>query len=99
MADHKNPQPSGAGPDAAGRDAPGSDAAAPKDLKVQIGAQRLMIVWHDGTQSEYALGELRRRCPCATCRTEREQQDPNPLKVLKSDPTDVRVTTAQLVGN
>ncbi len=71
----------------------------PKDLKVQLKEQRLVVEWQDGERSEYALDELRRVCPCASCRTEREQQDTNPLRILKSDPTDVRVTSAQLVGN
>lgn len=72
---------------------------SPADLKVKLREQRLIIDWQDGTRSEYSLHELRRVCPCATCRTERAEEDPNPLKVLKSDPTDLRVTGAELVGN
>lgn len=79
--------------------APGEAAATPKDLKVQIKQQRLTIEWADGKRSEFALPELRRRCPCATCRTERAAESDNPLKILKSDPTGVRVTSASLVGN
>ncbi len=74
-------------------------SSTPRDLKVQLKEQRLIVEWQDGGRSEFAFGDLRRRCPCATCRTEREEQDPNPLKILKVDPTDVRVTNAQLVGN
>ena len=74
-------------------------AASPTDLKVQIKEQRLSIEWVDGKCSEYSLDELRRQCPCATCRTERAEKDQNPLKILKSDPTGVRVTSAGLVGN
>ena len=75
------------------------DAARPKDLKVQIQAQRLIIEWADGKRSDLSLGELRRVCPCATCRTERAAQDSNPLRVLRADPTGVHVTSARLVGN
>lgn len=75
------------------------DSSTPKDLKVKTAEQRLVIEWKDGKRSEYALAQLRRQCPCATCRTEREQQRSNPLQILKSDPTGVRVTTAHLVGN
>jgi len=75
------------------------EAALPRDLKVKIAEQKLLIEWKDGLQSEFSLAELRRRCPCATCKTEREQQDDNPLRVLKSDPAGVRVTNAELVGN
>lgn len=71
----------------------------PVDLKVKIKEQRLIIDWRDGGRTEFALGELRRVCPCASCRTEREQEKPNPLKILKSDPTGVHVVSAKLVGN
>lgn len=74
-------------------------AVAPKDLKVQIAEQRLLVEWNDGTRSEYSLDELRRRCPCASCRTEREKTEANPLQILKFDPTGVRVVSADLVGN
>jgi len=78
---------------------PHNDAVAPRDLKVRLKEQRLIIEWKDGTQSEYSLDELRRRCPCAACKTERSQQADNPLQILKFNPTDVRVTSASLVGH
>ena len=61
---------------------------APKDLKVKIKEQRLLVEWADGSRSNVTFGELRRRCPCATCRTDREKQDENPLRILKADPTE-----------
>jgi DUF971 family protein len=61
--------------------------------------QRLVIDWQDGRRSEFALSQLRRLCPCATCRTGRESSRNNPLQVLKADPTGLRVTSARLVGN
>lgn len=70
----------------------------PRDLKVQLKEQRLLVEWADGVHSEYSFGVLRRVCPCATCRTERESMDQNPLRILKADPTGVRVTDARLVG-
>ena len=82
--------------------ASGVDAAAqhaPRDLRVRIAEQKLTIDWKDGRHSEYALDALRRVCPCATCRTEREQQGANPLRILKFNPTGVRVVNAHLVGN
>jgi len=81
------------------RPVPDHTTATPKDLKVQIGEQRLLVDWSDGAHSEYSLDELRRRCPCASCRTERQEADANPLKILKFDPTNVRVISAKLVGN
>lgn len=74
------------------------DSITPKDLKVALAEQRLIIDWNDGSRSEFSLARLRRLCPCATCRTEREQQDDNPLRILKSDPSGVRVTSAGLIG-
>jgi len=77
------------------------DAATPIDLKVKIAEQRLIVDWKDGRRSDYSLDDLRQRCPCATCRTERETQatEKNPLRILKFNPTGVRVTAARLVGN
>lgn len=36
----------------------------------------LKIEWADGETSRYPLPYLRQRCPCATCRTEREEARP-----------------------
>jgi len=70
----------------------------PRDLKVQLAEQRLIVDWADGRKSVYALGDLRRHCPCAQCRKERAEQADNPLTVLRSAPTNLRVTHARLVG-
>jgi DUF971 family protein len=75
------------------------DTTVPRDLKVRMTDQRLVIDWRDGLRSEYSLYSLRRACPCATCRTEREEQAGNPLRILKADPAGVRVVHAELVGS
>ena len=75
------------------------DSVSPVDLKVKISEQRLIVDWKDGVQAEYLFKELRRVCPCATCKTERESGSENPLHILKADPTDLRVVGAKLVGN
>ncbi len=93
MSTDSSPSP----PDAAYERKPHDDTTTPRDLKVQIKEQRLIVEWADSTTSEFSLDALRRRCPCATCRTERSKP-PNPLQILKSDPSGVRVTRAQLVG-
>ena len=77
----------------------GDDAQMPSDLKVKLAEQRLFVEWKDGKRSEYSLDALRKQCPCATCRTERQNQKDNPLKILKFNPAGVRVVSAQLVGN
>lgn len=35
---------------------------------------KLAIDWSDGRRRRYDIGELRRRCPCATCRYERDAE-------------------------
>ncbi|MEK6677221.1 MAG: DUF971 domain-containing protein [Planctomycetota bacterium] len=87
-------------------DSPGNEATAraddsfkPRDLKVKIAEQRLVIDWKDGVRSDLSLAELRRICPCATCRTDREEGAKNPLRILRSNPEGIRVVHAQLVGN
>lgn len=45
------------------------------------------------------LAKLRRLCPCASCKAEREEATKNPLAILKADPTDIRVISAKTVGN
>lgn len=35
----------------------------------------LTIEWKDGRRSHYSLGFLRKMCPCAQCRVEREKGD------------------------
>ncbi len=78
---------------------PSDDSTTPRELKVNVKEQRLTIDWADGTRSEYSLDDLRRQCPCASCRTEREQHSSNPLQILRFDPADVRVNKAELVGS
>lgn len=77
---------------------PYNASTTPKDLKVKIKEQLLLVDWSDGTNSEFSLDWLRQHCPCALCREERGKRDDNPLRILKFDPTKVRVTSAQLVG-
>lgn len=74
-------------------------STTPKDLKVKLEQQRLLVQWADGVRSEFSLNDLRRHCPCATCKTEREKKTDNPFQILKANPDDIRVTQAELVGN
>jgi len=69
------------------------------DLKVQLKEQKLTVTWANGQTNEFSLAKLRSVCPCAACRGEREASSANPLAILKSDPTGVRVTGARLMGN
>jgi DUF971 family protein len=44
--------------------------AVPKDILL-VGTE-LAIVWADGTESYYSLEKLRRVCPCAGCKGEKD---------------------------
>jgi len=46
------------------------------------GDQRLVIDWSDGVTTAFTWVELRRQCPCATCREEREKP-PDPFRILQ----------------
>ena len=37
------------------------------------GDDRLLIEWSDGQKRSYSFGELRDKCPCASCREKRSQ--------------------------
>lgn len=78
---------------------PHDDTNSPRDLKVKIKEQQLIIDWKDGKHSEFSLDDLRKQCPCAACRTDRDKKNENPFNILKADPTTIRVTSAKLVGN
>ena len=43
---------------------------------------RLIIEWNDGHRSEYLWTHLRRECPCAGCREERDRPA-DPFRILK----------------
>lgn len=62
-------------------------AADPSDPRVQPADLRLdrreglFITWGDGAKSRFPLAFLRKNCPCATCRTERETKKETPVAV------------------
>lgn len=58
--------------------------------------RRVVLTFADGRECEFTLDELRRHCPCASCRNFRdkgEQSWPRP-----GGPAELTVTDAQLVG-
>jgi DUF971 family protein len=54
----------------------------PRELDLDR-TSRLRITWMDGHESVYPLALLRRSCPCAGCRGDREDQKRNPLHVMQ----------------
>jgi len=77
-----------------------SEPVIPSDLKVKLAEQKLVVTWADGSKVTYDLAILRRHCPCATCRGERDEPraGPAPLTILKSDPRQLKAVGAKLVG-
>lgn len=62
----------------------------------------LMVRWADGHESQIPLAELRKACPCASCRAAREERARNPLAVVQpgESPDDMVIAeTAELVGH
>ena len=53
----------------------------PNKLELR-GLDRLLIEWNDGQKREIAVNDLRRACPCATCR-EKRAQPPAPTTGLQ----------------
>lgn len=62
----------------------------------------LRIRWSDGSETNWPLPELRKMCPCASCRHEREAASENPLRIIPSrndESAMVMVENAELVGH
>jgi DUF971 family protein len=55
----------------------------PTELKL-VSGNRLRIAWSDGQVREYAVRELRDKCPCATCREKRSAPSPATLLPILS---------------
>jgi len=73
----------------------------PHPLKLSLQKDRqLTIDWSDGRQSVYPIAYLRRFCPCAACRVERDNPPKSRLHVLKGDfSKPLSVVSAEPVGN
>lgn len=57
------------------------EALFPRKIYWQNDRQELVIAWHDSHESTFPLPRLRKICPCALCKSERENE--NPLKLFK----------------
>jgi DUF971 family protein len=71
-------------------------------LEIDLDRTRsLRIRWADGRETVVSLVELRRNCPCATCRASREERAKNPLRVVHRAVNEADLVTAkdaQVVG-
>jgi DUF971 family protein len=72
----------------------------PTGLDLDVQQQELRITWADGVQSTFSAAMLRKNCPCATCRTEREKQSKAVLPILsQSSSGPITITGGHLVGS
>ncbi|MCH8806523.1 MAG: DUF971 domain-containing protein [Planctomycetes bacterium] len=79
---------------------PANPAEQPLEIDLDR-SKELRIKWADGHAGVLPLAELRRACPCATCRTAREERAKNPLHVIPADSDPMKMATArdaQLMG-
>lgn len=68
----------------------------PHPLEFDLDRTRgLRIQWSDGSTGDIPLAALRRACPCATCRAEREERSRNPLAVVAPVGDQSRMVTAE----
>ena len=55
---------------------------------LELTADHLTVEWYqDKHRSTYSIVGLRKGCPCATCRTEKDKMAANPLAVLSAPPS------------
>lgn len=71
----------------------------PAALTVDRDAGVFQVQWADGHESRYRLGWLRKVCPCASCREDRQQADSDPLRLISGPLPSAVVEDAELVGN
>ncbi|MFQ6114738.1 MAG: gamma-butyrobetaine hydroxylase-like domain-containing protein [bacterium] len=72
----------------------------PVDVK-KANKNRLAIVWDDGHESIYAVDMLRKKCPCASCRSVQETQHSSSLRILSPQeviPENIEIKEAEVVG-
>ncbi len=73
----------------------------PTKLEVRDG-NKLLIAWSDGQQREITFGELRKACPCATCREQRKEppQPSGGLQVISmAEARPLTIQSMSPVGN
>ena len=70
----------------------------PDSIK-QISDQVLVLKWDNGKESLLFANNLRKNCPCATCREKGEEKGSSPFNILKSNPENVVFIHWEFVGN
>jgi DUF971 family protein len=81
-------------------ESPQSAPYRPVSLDLDLSEQVLELTWADRAVSRLPLSLLRKNCPCAGCRTDREKQGQTLLPILKMGPGGpIRATGGHLIGN
>ncbi len=73
-----------------------------RPLKVELARpDELQIEWSDGVMLRYPVAELRKRCPCATCREKRQEKQPETLLPVLSlaETLPTRIQAMRPIGN
>jgi DUF971 family protein len=68
----------------------------PVKIRVQKNSD-LLIKWGDGTESSIPSEVLRRLCPCASCKIERESQSENYIPLF--DRSQITISSVKPVGS
>lgn len=68
----------------------------PKKISVED-KKFLKIVWNDEAESKIPLSDLRKNCPCAGCRDEREKQTASYIPLYSA--VQLTLTDIKTVGN
>ncbi len=77
------------------------DQITPVDIKVSLQQQAMTISWQDSHTSTFSFKQLRRACPCAACRQERNTPAPRgslPILNIPAGVERIEVTDARLMG-
>lgn len=73
-------------------------AAQIRSADLDDAQQTLEVTWGDAHASSYALKYLRAECPCAACRSERQDAKDNPFHVLKGGLPSADLRNVEPVG-
>jgi DUF971 family protein len=72
-----------------------ADPKAFKPRNIAVAGRDLALAWADGHESFLPFDDVRKSCPCALCRGEREAP-PDPLRIVKA-PAAGEIAIARLV--
>lgn len=82
----------------------GNRSHKPKGIKVLGSERKLQVEWNSGHVTQCSFGSLRKNCPCAECRTGRDNQAGQLLDEtsgelqLRSD-RELVIKNVKLIGN